>query len=193
MVVGNARVFDFHNSLSLNFQNSVRMCLINNAGVMDHFAPVGEVDDETYEKVMGINVYGPLVTMRKAIQVFKEQGNGGNIINIASVGAMRAAAGIVYAASKAAVVAMTKNTAYMYLPDKIRVNAIAPGAIATEIGNSIGQPNATGYGRLEKLMALAPEPGQAEDIAKAALFLASDDSSYISGDVLVVDGGWITN
>lgn len=131
--------------------------------------------------------------MRKAIQVFKEQGNGGNIINLASFGAMRAAAGVVYSASKAAVVAMTKNTAYMYQPDNIRVNAIAPGGIATEIGTSMGQPNMAGYGRLERTIGLAPEPGQPEDIAKAALFLASDDSSYISGDVLVVDGGWITN
>lgn len=167
--------------------------LVNNAGVMDNMAGVSEFEEATYEKVMGINVYGPLLTMRKAIQVFKEQGNGGNIINLASIGAMRAAAGVVYSASKAAVVAMTKNTAYMYQPDNIRVNAIAPGGIATEIGTSMGQPNMAGYGRLERTIGLAPEPGQPEDIAKAALFLASDDSSYISGDVLVVDGGWITN
>lgn len=167
--------------------------LINNAGVMDSFAPVGEVDDETYNRVMSINVYGPMAAMRKAVQVFKEQGKGGNIINVASIGAMRTAAGAVYAASKAAVVAMSKNTAYMYQPDNIRVNVIAPGSIATEIGSSIGQPNATGYQRLSKLIELSPEPGKPEDIAKAALFLASDDSSYVNGDVLVVDGGWTTN
>ena len=75
--------------------------------------------DDRYEKVMSVNVYGPMCAMRKAVNVFKSQGNGGNIINVASIGAMRTAAGAVYVASKAAVVAMTKNTAFMYVPDKI--------------------------------------------------------------------------
>lgn len=166
--------------------------LVNNAGVMDDMAPIGEVDDDRYEKVMKVNVYGPLCAMRRAVQVFLEQGQGGNIINVASVGALRTCAGAVYCASKAAVVSMTKNTAYMYMPDGIRCNAIAPGGIATEIAGSMGMPNKNGYGRVQKVLACAPAPGSADQIAQAALFLASDDSSYISGDVLVVDGGWIS-
>ena len=165
--------------------------LVNNAGVMDDMSPVGDVDDDRYRSVMETNLYGPMCAMRKAVQAFKEQGNGGNIINVVSIGAMRTAAGAVYVASKAGLLAMTKNTAYMYIPDGIRCNAIAPGGIQTEISNSMGMPNATGYGRVKNVLAAAPAPWTAEQIASAALFLASDDSSYVNGDVLVVDGGWI--
>lgn len=165
--------------------------LVNNAGVMDDMAGIGDVTDEKYEKVMAVNVYGPMCAMRKAVNVFKEQGKGGNIINVASIGAMRTAAGVVYGASKAAIVAMTKNTAFMYVPDKIRCNAIAPGGINTEIATSMGVPNMAGYERTKLVMATSPGMGEPSDIANAALFLASDESAFVNGDVLVVDGGWI--
>ncbi|MBO5279191.1 MAG: glucose 1-dehydrogenase [Lachnospiraceae bacterium] len=165
--------------------------LLNNAGIMDDMSPVGDVTDERYEQVFKVNVYGPMCAMRKAVQIFREQGNGGSIVNVASVGGMRTCAGAVYCASKAALISMTKNTAYMYIPDGIRCNAIAPGGITTEISTSMGQPNMAGYGRLQGILNCSPKPGEAEQIATAALFLASDDSSYVSGDVLVVDGGWI--
>ncbi len=165
--------------------------VVNNAGVMDDMAPMAKVSDEKYEYVMGINVYGPMASMRKACQVFLEQGNGGNIINVSSIGAQRAAAGPVYGASKAALNAMSKNTAFMYMKEKIRCNVIAPGGIATEIGSAMGMPDMEGYGRIQPTMASAPEAGEAMDIANMALFLASDDSTYISGAVIPVDGGWI--
>jgi NAD(P)-dependent dehydrogenase (short-subunit alcohol dehydrogenase family) len=165
--------------------------LINNAGVMDDMSPIGDMTDERFDQVMKINTYGPAYAMRKAVSVFLEQGNGGNIINVASIGAMRSAAGAAYVASKAALVALTKNTAYMYIPNGIRCNAIAPGGITTEIATSMGMPNMAGYGRVKNVLATAPKQGEASDIANAALFLASDDSSYVNGDVLVVDGGWI--
>ncbi|MBE5869396.1 MAG: glucose 1-dehydrogenase [Lachnospiraceae bacterium] len=164
--------------------------LVNNAGVMDDMSPIGDVKNEKIEQVFGINVYGPMYAMRKAVQVFLAQGEGGNIINVASLGAMRTAAGAVYCASKAALVSLTKNTAYMYMPDGIRCNAIAPGGIATEISTSMGMPNMAGYNRVKNVLATAPAPGSAEQIASAALFLASEDSSYVNGDVLLVDGGW---
>ena len=164
--------------------------LVNNAGVMDDMSPIGDVKNEKIQQVFAVNVFGPMYAMRKAVGVFKAQGNGGNIINVASLGAMRTAAGAVYGASKAAVVSLTKNTAYMYMPDGIRCNAIAPGGIATEISSSMGMPNMAGYGRVKNVLATAPAPGQPEHIASAALFLASDDSAYVNGDVLLVDGGW---
>lgn len=164
--------------------------LVNNAGVMDDMGPIGDFTNEKLEQVFSINVYGPMYAMRKAIEIFKAQG-GGNIINVASVGGMRTCAGAVYCASKAALLSLTRNTAFMYQPDGIRCNAIAPGGIQTEIAGSMGMPNMAGYGRVQKVLAASPAPGEAIDIANAALFLASDESKYISGDTLVVDGGWI--
>lgn len=164
--------------------------LINNAGIMDDMSPIGDATNEKMEQIFNVNVFGPMYAMRKAVQVFLAQGDGGNIINVASLGAMRTAAGAVYCASKAAVVSLTKNTAYMYLPQGIRCNAIAPGGITTEIGTSMGMPNMAGYGRVKNVLATAPAPGSPEQIASAALFLASDDSGYVNGDVLLVDGGW---
>lgn len=166
-------------------------CLINNAGVMDDMAPIAQASDEKYEYVFGINVYGPMAAMRKACQVFLQQGNGGNIINVSSVGSMHQAAGPVYCASKAALNAMSRNTAYMYKKEGIRCNIIAPGGIKTEISSAMGMPNMEGYGRLQGVLGLSPAPGEATDIANAALFLASDDSAYVSGVTLPVDGGWM--
>lgn len=164
--------------------------LVNNAGVMDDMAPIAEASDEKYEYVMSINVYGPTASMRKACQVFLEQGNGGSIINVSSIGASHQAAGPVYCASKAALNAMSQNVAYMYMKDGIRCNVIAPGGIKTEIGSAMGRPNMNGYQKIQGVLALAPVQGEASDIAKTALFLASDESAYISGAILPVDGGW---
>ena len=166
--------------------------LVNNAGVMDDMAPIAQATDEKYDFVFSVNVYGPFAAMRKACQVFLSQGNGGNIINVSSIGSIHQAAGPVYGASKAALNAMSKNTAFMYKKEGIRCNVIAPGSIKTEIGSAMGIPNMDGYNRIQGVLALSPEIGEAMDIAKAALFLASDDSSYINGTVLPVDGGWIS-
>lgn len=164
--------------------------LINNAGVMDDMSPIGDLRNETMERVLSVNLNGPVYAMRKAVQVFQEQGGGGNIINVASLGGMRTVAGAIYCASKAALISLTKNTAFMYLEEGIRCNAIAPGGIKSEISTSMGMPNMKGYDRVKRVLAAAPPPGETEQIAKAALFLASDDSSYVNGDVLLVDGGW---
>ena len=164
--------------------------MINNAGVMDDMSPIGDIKNEKIEQVFSVNVFGPMYAMRKAVNVFKGQGGGGNIINVASLGGLRSCAGAIYCASKAAVISLTKNTAYMYQPDGIRVNAILPGGINTEIAASMGMPNMAGYGRVKNVLATSPAPGEATDIAAAALFLASDESKYINGDLLIVDGGW---
>lgn len=164
--------------------------LINNAGVMDNMATVANCTDEKYEYVMGINVYGPMAAMRKAVNVFLEQGNGGNIITVSSYGAYHPVSGAIYSASKAAVNALALHTAFTYTKEHIRSNVIAPGGINTEISTSMGQLDMDGYGRIQGVHALMPATGESMDIANCALFLASDDSSFMSGQIVGVDGGW---
>lgn len=167
--------------------------LVNNAGVMDNMAPVGDASDEKFEQLMQVNVYGPMCAMRKAVNVFLENKTKGSIVNVASVGAFKACAGAVYCASKAALVSLTKNTAYMYMKSGIRCNAIAPGGIETEIATSMGRPDPVGYQTIAPVLATAPKPGKAEEIAYAVLFLAGDEASYINGAILPVDGGWMAS
>lgn len=164
--------------------------LVNNAGVMDDMAPMAQASDEKYASVMSVNVYGPMAAMRKACQVFLAQGKGGSIVNVSSIGSMHQAAGPIYCASKAALNAMSRNTAYMYRADGIRCNVIAPGAINTEISTAMGRPDVNGYQKLSPILGMSGTPGEAIDIANAALFLASDEAAYISGVIMEVDGGW---
>ncbi|MCR5031755.1 MAG: glucose 1-dehydrogenase [Lachnospiraceae bacterium] len=164
--------------------------LVNNAGIMDSMEPVGNFSDEKLEKVFGVNVYGPFYATRKAVNTFLNQKSGGSIVHIASEGAYKTCAGAVYCASKAAVVALSRNTAFMYMAEGIRSNSIIAGGFKTEIGASMGQPDMDGYGRIQKTLATSPAPGEPTEIAKAALYLASDEASYVSGAELAVDGGW---
>lgn len=166
--------------------------LINNAGIMDHFAPVAELDNTMWEKVMNINVTGPMKAMRSALKIFLAKGSG-SIVNIASIGGLYGArAGAAYTASKHALIGLTKNTGYIYAKTGIRCNAIAPGAVATNIADTIDMTRITALitDRIMAGMVLNAKTGEPADIAKAALFLASDDASFVNGAVLTADGGW---
>ena len=164
--------------------------LVNNAGIMDNFLPAGEVTDEVWERVFAVNVTGPMRTIRKVLPIFQEKKQG-VIINIASVGGLFGSrAGAAYTASKHAVIGLTKNVGYQYAPLGIRCNAIAPGAVNTNIGATITAPSEFGMGRAMMGMAINPRAGEPEEIAKVALFLASDDSSFVNGVVITADAGW---
>ncbi len=166
--------------------------LVNNAGIMDHFAPVAELENAMWEKVMKVNVDGPFKAMRSALKIFLKKGNG-VIVNIASIGGLNGArAGAAYTASKHAVIGLTKNTGYMYSKSGIRCNAIAPGAVNTNIGDTIDFSKITPLvnERIMPGMTLNPRTGEPSEIAKVALFLASDDSSFVNASVITVDGGW---
>lgn len=166
--------------------------LVNNAGIMDDFSPVGDVKDDMLEKVFSLNVYAPFYSSRKAIEVFLKQGNG-NIINIASIGGLYGArAGAAYTASKHAVVGLTKNTGYMYAKKNIRCNAICPGGVETEIGTGdfMKNVNQEGIGLIMANIGGNPRSGKGTEIATIALFLASEDSSFVNGQCITADSGW---
>ncbi len=164
--------------------------LVNNAGIMDNFLTVGEVTDEVWDRVLAVNLTGPMKLARAAIQIMDKQESGGVIINNASVGGLFGTrGGTSYVASKHALIGLTKNIAATYGTfNKIRANAIAPGGVNTNIGATITAPSELG---MRAIQGAGEAPiGEPEQIAKVALFLASDDSSFVNGDVLKADGGW---
>jgi NAD(P)-dependent dehydrogenase (short-subunit alcohol dehydrogenase family) len=198
---GEVSTFEVDMSDELQVENMIRFAsdtygsldiLVNNAGIMDHFAPVGELDDHVWDKVMKVNVDGPMRAMRSAVQLFLAK-KSGVIINVCSIGGLKGGvAGAAYTTSKHALIGLTKNTGYMYSKSGIRCNGIAPGAVNTNISESIDMSKVTPLvnDRIFSGMALNPRTGEADEIAEAALFLASDAASFINGTILVVDGGW---
>lgn len=166
--------------------------LVNNAGVMDYMQGVGEVTDDVWRRVLGINLDGPMFTSRRAIPHMVAQGSG-SIINVASVASLGGgAAGAAYTASKHAVAGLTRNTAWVYAPKGIRCNAICPGGAKTNIADSMPMDrlDPAGAARAGAYAAIMPAMLESEDIASLALFLASDESRHINGVLIPADGGW---
>lgn len=164
--------------------------LVNNAGVLDQMYSVTEVEDEFWDKVIGVNVNSIMYACRKAIPIMMKNG-GGSIINTASVGGLFGCrAGAAYTASKFAVVGLTKNIGFMYAKEGIRCNAICPGSIITNIAAGLSNASEFGMARSGAGVPLSPRMGQPEEIANTALFLASDEASFINGTTVTVDGGW---
>ena len=166
--------------------------LVNNAGIMDDFSPVGDVTDQMWERVMAINLNGPFIAMRSVIKIMLEK-KSGVIINISSIGGVQGArAGAAYTASKHAIIGLTKNTGYVYAKSGIRCNAIAPGAMETNIAATIDftKISALANERIMPGMVLNPRAANPTEVANIALFLATDDASFINGAVIVADGGW---
>ncbi len=164
--------------------------LVNNAGIVDRKARVDEMDLARFERMMRINVIGTMLCAREAVKRMSTRhgGKGGAIVNISSIAAVLGSAGeyVDYAASKAAVDTFTMGLAREVAEEGIRVNAVRPGITDTEIHASGGQPD-----RAQRLSGLIPmkRPGTAEEIARAALWLLSDEASYSTGAILNVSGG----
>lgn len=164
--------------------------LVNNAGIMDEFKPITEVTDEYWDKILQVNLAGPMYAMRKAVAVMTGQEKGGNIVNIASIGGVRGCrAGAAYTASKHALVGLTKNTAYMYVDKGIRCNVICPGGVETEVMNSQTSISQMGMGRVMAGLDSAIPAGKPEEIASAVLYIASDEARFVNGSTFVIDGG----
>ncbi len=162
--------------------------VFNNAGVGGAFGPITDVEREDWDYTFAVLIRGPFLGIKYGARAMIEQGEGGSIINTASVAGLSGGAGpAAYSAAKAALVNLTMSTAVELAKHRIRVNAICPGGIATPL-ISMGQDPAVIEPHLETIQPL-PMAGRPEHIAGAALFLAGDDSAFVTGHALVVDGG----
>ena len=164
--------------------------LVNNAGVVDVAARVDAMSAERLRRMMSINVVGSLLCAREAVRRMSTRhgGRGGSIVNLSSVAAKLGGAGqyVDYAASKGAIDSFTIGLAREVAPEGIRVNAVAPGIIDTEIHASGGQPD-----RAQALAPLIPmkRPGTAEEIAGPIVWLLSGEADYMTGAIVDVTGG----
>ncbi|MDV2997963.1 MAG: 2,5-dichloro-2,5-cyclohexadiene-1,4-diol dehydrogenase [Chroococcidiopsis sp. SAG 2025] len=167
-------------------------CAFNNAGIQGSIDPLHEQSVEEFDKLMAINVRGLFLSMKYEIQQMLTQGSG-VIVNNSSVGGLNGISGFSpYTASKHAVMGLTRAAALDYAKQGIRINAVNPGSIATEgMDRFIDE---TGLST-DDLAAMAPmgRIGQVEEIAQVVVFLCSDAASYITGQPLVIDGGYTAN
>jgi NAD(P)-dependent dehydrogenase (short-subunit alcohol dehydrogenase family) len=170
--------------------------LFANAGSEGHFAHLTEVPLEEFDRVIAINVRGVFLAIRSVAPHLGKRG-GGSIVCTSSVAGLIASPGLgAYVASKHAVIGLMRTAAVELAPKKIRVNSLNPGPIENRMMRSIEEQAAPGHGDAVKKGFEAMVPmgryGTNEEMARAALFLASDDSSYCNGSVLVADGGFVT-
>ncbi len=161
--------------------------VFNNAGVGGAIGPLTETTVEAWDYTFDVLGKGVFLGMKHAARIFIAQGEGGAIINTASIAGLSGDGGpMVYSAAKAAVISLTKSGAVELAPHYVRVNAILPGFISTPLAHG---------GKAEKVEPMFaksqpwPEAGQGEHIAGAALFLATDDARFVTGESLIVDGG----
>ena len=160
--------------------------LVNNAGIMKD-ALIGMISDKDIRSTFDVNVFSIINMIQLASKIMIRQNNG-SIINLASIVGLRGNVGqMVYSASKGAVISLTKTASKELAKYNIRVNALAPGMIDTDMFKSIGED------RMKERLDMVPlgRLGTGNDVAKAALFLASDLSEYVTGQILGVDGAAI--
>jgi NAD(P)-dependent dehydrogenase (short-subunit alcohol dehydrogenase family) len=167
--------------------------LCNNAGIDGDVTPFSELTVETFEQVVAINLRGVFLGMRYALPVMLEQ-RGGSIINTASVAAFVGFAGSgPYCATKAGVIGLTRAAALDHSSVGVRINAICPGVVRTGILQALEQKAPELFEQIvtgAKQMSASRRVAEPEEIAAAAVFLASDGASFVTGSALVVDGGW---
>ena len=160
--------------------------LVNNAATNPYFGPLLGVDMGAWDKTFEVNLRGLHVWTQEAWRTSMKE-HGGSVINVASIGGMSIETSIgIYNVTKAAVIHLTRTMARELAP-KVRVNAIAPGLVKTDMARALWEANEEGIAKMVPMKRL----GEPEDIAHAATFLASDAASWITGDTLVVDGGML--
>jgi NAD(P)-dependent dehydrogenase (short-subunit alcohol dehydrogenase family) len=161
--------------------------LVNNAATNPVYGPLLDADTAAFDKILGVNLKGPLELARAAHPYLRK--HGGSILNISSVGGVRPEEGLgLYSVSKAALISLTKVMAAEWAGDHIRVNAVCPGLIQTKFSAALWQDET----RLQRFLAEIPlgRIGQPEDLVGLAVFLASDAARYCTGAMFTVDGGY---
>ena len=163
-------------------------CAFNNAGVMARIAPTAESTREDWDRVIGVNLRGVWSCMKHELGQMERQGSGA-IVNNASVGALTGNPGIgSYIASKHGVVGLTRTAALEYVKRGIRVNAVNPGLIDTQVARDVVSGSEEAYAEIAKNVPIG-RAGRPEEIASAVLWLCSPGASYVIGHALTVDGG----
>jgi NAD(P)-dependent dehydrogenase (short-subunit alcohol dehydrogenase family) len=171
--------------------------LVNNAGIqpLDWYYRVEDTPEEVWDRIVGVNLKGTFLMSRSAIPRIRESGPTGAVVNIASVQGLQSMPRVPsYAASKGGVLSLTRNMALDYAPEGIRVNAVCPGTIDSEMVRTSARAEGGDldetlhrYGSFHPLGRI----GKAEDVAQAVLFLSSSKASFITGEYLLVDGGFM--
>ncbi|HEY0779057.1 MAG TPA: SDR family oxidoreductase [Gemmatirosa sp.] len=163
--------------------------LVNNAAINPSFGPLLETDEGVFDKIMAVNVKGPLAAARAAYTSMRARGHG-SVVNISSIGGVSPEPGLgLYSVSKAALISLTKVMAQEWGAAGVRANVICPGLIQTKFSEALWGDERI----LKRTLAqqALPRVGQAEDVAGLALFLASDAGAYCTGGVYMVDGGYL--
>jgi NAD(P)-dependent dehydrogenase (short-subunit alcohol dehydrogenase family) len=164
-------------------------CAVNNAAIHEEGQPLADADEEQFDRIMGVNVKGVWLCMKHELAQMVKQGEGGAIVNMASIaGLVGAPTRAIYAASKHAVVGLTRSAATEYAADGIRINSLCPSAVKTAlVARAIERDPQQG----EKLKTMHPAGRIAEpaEIANAVMWLCSDQSSFVTGHQLAIDGG----
>ncbi len=166
-------------------------CMFNNAGILGATGPIEELPVEEYQRTMDVLLRGPLLGMKYAAPVMKAQGSGSIISTSSIAGIVAGDAPHTYTTAKAALIHLTRSVALELAPASVRVNCICPGGILTPLvlggvttNPQLAEQARAGLARFQPI----PRAGEASDIAQAALFLASDESTFVSGQAIVVDG-----
>jgi NAD(P)-dependent dehydrogenase (short-subunit alcohol dehydrogenase family) len=162
--------------------------LVNNAATNPYFGTFVDIEEGAWDKTFEVNVKGYFWMTREVVKHLRAREAAGSIVNMASVAGIVASPGQgAYAMTKAAVLSMTKTLAYELAGNKIRVNAIAPGFVDTKFASAVLKNDVL----LDEVLRLTPMKryGQPDEIAGAALYLASDSASYLTGQAIVIDGG----
>jgi NAD(P)-dependent dehydrogenase (short-subunit alcohol dehydrogenase family) len=162
-------------------------CVFNNAGIGGVFGPIAQTRVQDWDYTLGVLLRGVFLGMKHGARILQAQGEGGSIVSTASVAGYAAGAGAhCYSAAKAAVINLTRSVAVELAPQRIRVNAVAPGPLMTELFHRGKTEQAT-----KTILQVQPwpMPGGAADVAGVVAFLASNDAGFITGETIVVDGG----